>query len=107
MKSMKEKQDGTLVELSLLGNQKAYEELVLRHEKAVLATKNPITVHTTGELFKIIDGKVYFWSQPGYSDGAVNLEGSIFWNCQCCDSMLPDAHMRAGESIVPLTARSH
>ncbi len=36
MKQYSEKNDGTLVELSLLGQEQAFEELVRRHEKNVL-----------------------------------------------------------------------
>lgn len=43
MVNFKNTQDGTLVELSLLGDQKAYEELVLRHEKAVKGTAYKVT----------------------------------------------------------------
>jgi len=38
-----DKKDDTLVELTLLGNEKAYEELVRRHEKAVLGTAYKVT----------------------------------------------------------------
>jgi RNA polymerase sigma-70 factor (ECF subfamily) len=43
MKNYKEHQDGALVELTLLGNEKAYEELVIRHEKAVKGTAFKVT----------------------------------------------------------------
>ena len=38
-----DKKDDTLVELTLLGNEKAYEELVRRHEKAVMGTAYKVT----------------------------------------------------------------
>lgn len=71
----------------------------IKVEKALLSSDRITAYHTTGELLKIIDGKVYFWSQPGYSRGDSG-EGSILWNCQCCDSMLPYWGMRVGEQIV-------
>lgn len=43
MDSFKENKDETLVQLSLLGNEKAYEELVLRHERSVKGTALKIT----------------------------------------------------------------
>lgn len=71
----------------------------IKVEKALLSSDQITAYHTTGELLKIIDGKVYFWSQPGYSRGG-NADDSLIWNCQCCDSMLPYASMRVGEQIV-------
>lgn len=71
----------------------------IKVEKTLLSSDQITAYHTTGELLKIIDGKVYFWSQPGYSRGG-NADDSLIWNCQCCDSMLPYASMRVGEQIV-------
>lgn len=38
MKAHTDKKDETLVELTLLGDKTAYEELVLRHQRAVMGT---------------------------------------------------------------------
>ena len=43
MSSLKDKNDGILVEMSLLGDQMAYEELVIRHEKSVKGTAYKVT----------------------------------------------------------------
>ena len=43
MKNYKEHRDGALVELTLLGNEKAYEELVIRHQNAVKGTAFKVT----------------------------------------------------------------
>lgn len=43
MNGFKDKKDGALVELSLLGNEKAYEELVIRYEKSVKGTALKVT----------------------------------------------------------------
>ncbi len=88
--------------LSILDKKDVYYANALsaiKVEKALLSSDKITAYHTTGELLKIIDGKVYFWSQPGYSRGH-DGDGSILWNCQCCDSMLPYASMRVGEQIV-------
>ncbi len=71
----------------------------IKVEKALMSSDQITAYRTTGELLKIIDGKTYFWSQPGYSRGQ-DGDGSILWNCQCCDSMFPYASMRVGEQIV-------
>ena len=46
MTNFSDKTDGTLVELTLLGNDQAYGELVTRHEKAVKGTAYKITGNT-------------------------------------------------------------
>ena len=38
-----DKNDEVLVELTLLGDEKAFEELVIRHEKAVKGTAHKVT----------------------------------------------------------------
>lgn len=43
MDNYKDKKDDTLVELTLLGNESAYEELVIRHEKSVKGTAYKVT----------------------------------------------------------------
>ena len=43
MNGFKDKKDGALVELSLLGNEKAYEELIIRYEKSVKGTALKVT----------------------------------------------------------------
>ena len=42
MKAHTDKKDETLVELTLLGDKTAYEELVLRHQRAVMGTAFPV-----------------------------------------------------------------
>ena len=46
MKSYSEKNDETLVELTLLGDDSAFEELVLRHQRAVMGTAYKVTNNT-------------------------------------------------------------
>ena len=43
MKAHTDKKDETLVELTLLGDKTAYEELVLRHQRAVMGTAYKMT----------------------------------------------------------------
>ena len=53
-----------------------------------------------GEVYKIINGKTYFWEQPGYMLGnGFLLDGSLFWNSGCCDGLLMDENIQPGESI--------
>ena len=60
-----DKKDDTLVELTLLGNEKAYEELVRRHEKAVLGTAYKVT----GNQYSAEDA-----SQDAFVSAWVNLD---------------------------------
>ncbi len=64
------------------------------------AKNSPHTVHgtPTGEVYKKIGDKWYFWSQPGYSRGD-DMECAQFWNCSPVDSLILDPHMKVGETI--------
>ncbi len=55
-------------------------------------------IETTGEVYKYIDGKLYFWSQPGYSYGDL-LSSSIFWNTALCDNLIFDNTLKVGQGI--------
>lgn len=63
--------------------------------------KNPrnVAVCATAESFKLIDGKIYFWQQPGYSRNNV-LDCAVFWNCSACDNLMPDENMKVGEKVL-------
>lgn len=52
-------------------------------------------INITGETFKVIDGKLYFWSQPGFSDDILFYShNALFGNTSYCDSLIcdPDMH---------------
>ncbi len=52
----------------------------------------------TGEIYKMLDGKLLFWSQPGYSFGWTAVEGkSIFWNAGQNDGIIYDTAMHPGD----------
>ncbi len=59
--------------------------------------------NVTGETYRYIDGKLYFWQQPGYrhnngiDPGWAEYNGSFFWQLQVCDSLIYDPEMKVGE----------
>ena len=65
-----------------------------------VAKNSPHNVHgtPTGELYKNIGGKWYFWSQPGYSRGD-DMECAEFWNCSQVDSLILDPEMEDGQVL--------
>lgn len=55
--------------------------------------------HAIGEVYKYIDGKLYFWTQPGYSRGGLSdCVTSLFWNCSQLDSLIYDPDMEVGDT---------
>ena len=57
-------------------------------------------VHVSGETYRFIDGKLYFWSQPGYGGSEEIAGASIFWNLAACNHLLYDPKMQVGDVIV-------
>lgn len=51
----------------------------------------------TGEQLKFIDGKLYFWSQPGY--GIHHCTTSVFWYNSMVNNMILDPMMKVGDTI--------
>ncbi len=52
----------------------------------------------TGEVYKYIDGKLYFWTQPGYNRGYLDVTGDcLFWNCARLGKLILDPEMKVGE----------
>ena len=51
---------------------------------------------TTGEVYRYIDGKLYFISQPGYGGG----DTPIFWLASRCDGLIFDPDMKKGDTVV-------
>ncbi|MBO5403134.1 MAG: RNA polymerase sigma factor [Clostridia bacterium] len=52
----------------------------------------------TGEVYKYANGKLLFWSQPGYSFGWAAVEGkAVFWNAGQNDGIIYDENMSAGD----------
>ncbi len=66
-----DKNDSTLVELTLLGEESAYEELVLRHERAVMGTAYKVTNNTHAAEDASQDAFVSAWMNlSSLRDGA-------------------------------------
>ena len=59
-----------------------------------------IDINTTGEKYRFIDGKLYFWSQPGYGCAEETAASSIFWNLSACNNLMFDPEMKVGDVIV-------
>ncbi len=58
-------------------------------------------IHATGEVYRYIDGKLYFWQQPGYTKGDLDdAEEALFWNCSACDNLIYDPEMKVGDVFV-------
>ncbi|MBR6807066.1 MAG: RNA polymerase sigma factor [Clostridia bacterium] len=54
----------------------------------------------TGEELRYIDGKLYFWSQPGFGRGSRVCDlDSIFWYSSRVDSLILDPEMKPGDVI--------
>lgn len=65
MKNYKEHKDSTLVDMTLLGDERAFEELVIRHEKSVKGT----AYKTTGNTFSAEDA-----AQDAFVSAWLNLD---------------------------------
>lgn len=56
------------------------------------------SMRATGEVYKYIDGKLYFWAQPGYNRGYFeSVDDCLFWNCSRIGKMILDPEMKQGE----------
>ena len=53
----------------------------------------------TGEVYRKIDGKLYFWQQPGYDYNGNSASGSLFWNMSWCDGLMLDESMKTGDTV--------
>ena len=57
-----------------------------------------LAYHATGEEVRYLDGKLYFWQQPGFSHGgASDCDASLIWQCSQCDNLICDPEMKLGE----------
>ena len=56
---------------------------------------------TTGETLRFIGKKLYFWNQPGFSRGSIEVEmdDSVFWNGSQCDGLIWDPDAKPGECV--------
>ncbi len=73
-----------------------------RMRKAKEQDKNvKFGIHTSGEDYRYLNDKLYFWTQPGYSDGdAMAIHASsLFWNASACENLIYDPQLQVGESV--------
>lgn len=72
-------------------------------KRSIAASKDPqvtrFLCEVTGEVYKKVGNKLYFWKQPGYGHQAEMAEGPLFWNMSLCDSIMLDEAMKAGDTI--------
>jgi len=61
-----------------------------------------IQIHATGEKYRIIDGKLRFWSQPGFSRGDMSKPNysAVFYYSSLCDSTFYDPAMKPGDTLI-------
>ena len=82
-------------------------------EKGLGRESNELAFSACGDEYRSIDGKLWFWQEPGYSRG--NLwsvsEPGIYW-VSLCDGLIIDPDMKAGDvktasdGITKLTCKS-
>jgi len=76
--------------LAAIDAEKKAHELGLPDEKFCFGVE--------GEVYKYIDGKLYFWSQPGYHRGYIDdYDSSLFWNCARFNDLIYDPEMKPGD----------
>ncbi len=86
MTAYSDKEDNTLVELTLLGEDRAYEELVTRHERAVMGTAYKVTGNTYSAEDASQDAFVSAWMNLSALRDTAKFGSwvcSIAKNCAC------------------------
>ena len=73
------------------------EEMIDKFDFIDTGLGNSTQFSATGEQLKFIDGKLYFWSQPGF--GIHHCTPSIFWYNSMVNNMILDPRMSVGETI--------
>lgn len=64
------------------------------------ADKEQVSYSATGEIYRFMNGKWYFWEQPGYSYGGKPASlCALFFNCSRANSVILDTNLRVGETI--------
>lgn len=67
---------------------------------------NPeMNIQATGEEYRYVDGKLYFWIQPGFGREIAGLESALFFYASQCDSMILDESIHLGDSITSSDGR--
>ncbi len=72
------------------------------HRVAVSATnERQFEYNASAEEIKTINGKRYFWSQPGFNMGyGFSYASGLLFNASLCDNLLIDPTLKVGECIV-------
>lgn len=83
----------------------ANAKAAIEGEKRSLQAKNDSTIiyyqpEVTGEVYKLIGDKLYFWTQPGYGHSIHSAEGCLFWNLAACDNLMLDYGMAVGDKTI-------
>lgn len=69
---------------------------VERKRMELNADEEILSCGATGEVYRYIDGKLYFISQPGYGRGGAH----VFWRAGRCDGLIFDPAMKKGDTVV-------
>ena len=80
------------------------EEMIDKFDFIDTGLGNSTQFSATGEQLKFIDGKLYFWSQPGF--GIHHCTPSIFWYNSMVNNMILDPRMSVGETIATPDCRA-
>ena len=86
--------------LEVLTPEDVYYANALSAIKAYNAYPAGPNLSATGEMHKYIGGKLYFWSQPGFSIGYHDIEEAIFYYASRCDNLLFDPDLKEGDSVI-------
>ena len=62
------------------------------------ADKAAAEYHATGEVYRYINGKLYFILQPGYGNG--RTDAAVFYYAGLCDRLIYDPSMKRGDTII-------
>ena len=72
-----------------------------------------LSYDATGEEYRYIDGKLYFWQQPGYGRGSWGqCKDALFYFASRCDNIIYDPDLKEGEvrtssdGVITLTCNS-
>ena len=78
-----------------------YCETKVIKEKQKNNLKISTSFNVTGEKYRFINGKLYFWGQPGYGQNFLEEinTASLFFNLSLCDHLMIDPEMKVGDVI--------
>ncbi|MBQ2242444.1 MAG: RNA polymerase sigma factor [Clostridia bacterium] len=86
--------------LDILKPEDVYYACALSALKVYSMNLTPGHRSARGEVYKYIDGKLYLWEQPGFSNGTFNIDEAIFYYASRCENLLFDADLKEGDSII-------